>query len=252
MLTKDGEVYVWWEQGLRRLERGAGDAGENDLSKPSEQGVLFALEVDTLRLPPLPTDSSSHKIDEKIKLLACGDNFIIALTDQSRLYYLSLEAVPDPARPHARQGAVNDPEDSPVRSRESMARLDAELLSGRRKWRSMSRFCEMEEISKLDEFKNKTISRDLRITHVSAHFNSFAACMSTFPILYSGNFSTDALLAVDRFGSFVVGNDRISRRSRRFRMARASYAEGHPRIARSRRHQVCLSLNLGRLQRGSS
>lgn len=214
MLTKDGEVYVWWEQGLRRLERGAGDAGENDLSKPSEQGVLFALEVDTLRLPPLPTDSSSHKIDEKIKLLACGDNFVIALTDQSRLYYLSLEAVPDPARPHARQGAVNDPEDSPVRSRESMARLDAELLSGRRKWRLMNRFCDMEEISKLDEFKEKSISRDLRITHVSAHFNSFAACMSTFPALYSGNSSTDALLVVDRFGSFIVGDDRISRPSR--------------------------------------
>ncbi|GAA5987077.1 hypothetical protein JCM5350_003750 [Sporobolomyces pararoseus] len=175
VLTKNGEVYVWWEQGLARLDRGATAAGEDDLSSPSSQGVTFPLEIDTLRLPPLSSSSNSDFEDDKIKLLACGDNFLVALTDCARLYFLSLSPVPDPAQPHARQGAINDPEDSPVRSRESMARLDAELVSGRRKWRLMNKFCETSEISKLGAFEKKPLGENVKITHVSAHFNSFAA-----------------------------------------------------------------------------
>ncbi|GAA5966244.1 hypothetical protein JCM3765_002570 [Sporobolomyces pararoseus] len=175
VLTKNGEVHVWWEQGLARLDRGATAAGEDDLTSPSTQGVTFPLEIDTLRLPPLPSSSDSEFGDEQIQLLACGDNFIVALTNYSRLYFLSVSPVPDPAQPHGRQGAINDPEDSPVRSRESMARLDAEFLSSRRKWRLMSTFCETSEISKLDGFKEKPLGENVKITHVSAHFNSFAA-----------------------------------------------------------------------------
>jgi len=176
VLTKGGDVYVWWEQGLARVERGARDAGEDSLESPSSEGVIFPLEIDTLRLPPIPPSSTRDIANDKIKLLACGDNFVIALTEHSRLYFLSLSAVPDPARPHARQGAVSDPEDSPVRSRESMARLDAELHSGRRNWRLMSRFCELGEIAKLDHFEGNDLSKNCKITHVSAHFNSFAVC----------------------------------------------------------------------------
>ncbi|GAA5904446.1 uncharacterized protein JCM6883_006494 [Sporobolomyces salmoneus] len=172
VLSSRADVYVWWEQGSARLDRDARAHGEDSLTSPSTQGITFPRDIETLRLPPLPDADSS---DEKIKLLACGDNFIIALTNHSRLYFLSLSPVPDPARPHARQGAVNDPEDSPVRSRDSMARLDAEFLSGRRNWRLMSNFCEREEIAKLGEFKDKPLAENLKITHVSAHFNSFAA-----------------------------------------------------------------------------
>ncbi|GAA6019579.1 hypothetical protein JCM11491_001344 [Sporobolomyces phaffii] len=172
VLTTGGDVFVWWEPGLARFDRGARAAGEDDLTSPSTQGVVFSLELDTLRLPPLPSVSA---VDDKIKLLACGDNFVVALTEHSRLYFLSLAAVPDPARPHGRQGALNDPEDSPVRSRESMARLDAEMLSGRRTWRLMTKFCNSEELANLESIRDAPLAQEVKITHVSAHFNHFAA-----------------------------------------------------------------------------
>ena len=40
----------------------------------------------------------------------------------------------------------------------------------------MKEFCDVEEIRKLDAFKEKGVSKTTKITHVSAHFNSFAAC----------------------------------------------------------------------------
>ncbi|GAA5925200.1 hypothetical protein JCM1841_004683 [Sporobolomyces salmonicolor] len=167
-LTISGDVYVWWESGPALLGRAAEAAGELSLSSPSTEGVAFSLEVDTLRLPPLPSP-------EKIVLIACGDNFILSLTDQSKLYFLDLSAVPDPTEPHAPQGARGDPEDSPTRSRESRGRLDAQFLTGRRGWRLMERFCRMEEVAKLDGFKEKGIAPGTQITHISAHFKSFAA-----------------------------------------------------------------------------
>jgi len=45
----------------------------------------------------------------------------------------------------------------------------------------MKKFCEVEEIGKLDAFKEKGISKETKITHVSAHFNSFAACEFFIP-----------------------------------------------------------------------
>lgn len=42
----------------------------------------------------------------------------------------------------------------------------------------MKKFCDMDEVSKLEGFKEKAISKDTKITHVSAHFNTFAACES--------------------------------------------------------------------------
>ncbi|GAA5897494.1 hypothetical protein JCM5296_001142 [Sporobolomyces johnsonii] len=167
-LTVSGDVYVWWESGPALLDRAAEAAGELSLSSPSTEGVAFSLEVDTLRLPPLPSP-------EKIELIACGDNFILSLTDQSKLYFLDLSAVPDPSQPHAPQGARGDSEDSPARSRESRGRLDAQLMAGRRGWRLMRRFCDVEEVAKLEGFKERGIASGTQITHISAHFRSFAA-----------------------------------------------------------------------------
>ncbi|GAA5885629.1 hypothetical protein JCM6882_007502 [Rhodosporidiobolus microsporus] len=173
VLTNAGDVYVWWQQGSALLDRKAAEAGERDLASFSTQGVAFPLEIDTLRLPPLPP-SPSHP-EDKIELIACGDNFLIALTSASQLYHLNLSPVPDPARPLGHQGARDDPEDSPVRSRASRARLEAEFVAGRRGWRRMSRFCDMEEVGQLDAFRETGIAPGTRITHVSAQFHSFAA-----------------------------------------------------------------------------
>ncbi|GAA6062144.1 hypothetical protein JCM10212_003179 [Sporobolomyces blumeae] len=169
ILTEDGEAFVWWQPAPAAMDRNAAQAGEDSLVSPSTEGVAFPLDIDTTRLPPLPSDS------DKTSILACGDNFVIALTDSSRLYFLDLSAVPDPQHPHAPQGARGDPEDSPARSRASRARLENEFVTRRRTWRVMSRFCEMDQVEKLPAFDDGKISSDTRITHVTAHFNSFAA-----------------------------------------------------------------------------
>lgn len=176
MLTASGAVYVWWEPAPAVIERGAKNAGEDSLTTPSSQGVAFSVSLDTLQLPPLPQDTRVE--DDKIKLIACGDNFVLALTEQTRLYYLDLTAAADPQHPHAGQGAPEDPEDSPARSRPSIARLEAEFLSGRRSWRYMKLFCDVDHLAKSGDYTNLPSSSSTRITHISAHFNSFAACES--------------------------------------------------------------------------
>ncbi|GAA5849559.1 hypothetical protein JCM8547_000497 [Rhodosporidiobolus lusitaniae] len=148
VLTKSGEVYVWWQPGSGPLGRAAAEAGENDLTTPSEQGVAFPLDIDTLR-PSHPSSPASP--DDKIEVIACGDNFLIALTSSSQLYHLDLSPVFEPHRPLAGQGARDNPEDSPRRGRASVARLEAAFLDGRRTWKRMSRFCDSEEIEKLDD-----------------------------------------------------------------------------------------------------
>ncbi|GAA5928330.1 hypothetical protein JCM10213_005709 [Rhodosporidiobolus nylandii] len=172
VLTQGGDVYVWWQPGPARLDDGAAQAGERDLASPSAQGVSFLLEMDTLRLPALPP-SPAHP-DDKIEVIACGDNFLVALTSASQLYYLDLSPVPLPNQPFAHQGARDDQEDSPVRSRASRERLAAEFVAGRRGWKRMSRFCDMSEVEQLDSFKEKGLAAGTRITHVSAQFRSFA------------------------------------------------------------------------------
>ncbi|GAA5830696.1 hypothetical protein JCM11251_001047 [Rhodosporidiobolus azoricus] len=173
VLTHAGDVYVWWQQGAGLLDRKAAEAGEQDLASFSTQGVAFPLQVDTLRLPSLPRSTAYQ--DDKIDLIACGDNFLIALTSASQLYYLDLSPVPDQGQPFAHQGARDDPDDSPVRSRASRARLEAEFVSGRRGWKRMSRFCDMDQVEQLDEFRERGLATRTRITHISAQFRSFTA-----------------------------------------------------------------------------
>ncbi|GAA6027607.1 hypothetical protein JCM8097_007944 [Rhodosporidiobolus ruineniae] len=173
VLTKGGDVYVWWQPGNGLLARKAAIAGESDLPSPSTQGVAFSLDLDTLRLPSL--SRSSDAPDDKIDVLACGDNFLIALTASSQLYHLDLSPVPLPNQPFGGQGAQGDDEDSPIRSRASRARLEAEFLAGRRGWTRMSRFCDMDRVGELNGFRDTGIAPGTRITHVSAHYLTFAA-----------------------------------------------------------------------------
>ncbi|GAA6007745.1 hypothetical protein JCM10207_004859 [Rhodosporidiobolus poonsookiae] len=167
VLTQGGDVYTWWQPGRGVLKTKAAEAGENDLD-PSTHGVGFSLSLDTLRLPSLP--ASDDFPDDKIDRVACGDNFIIALTVHSQLYHLNLAD----SRPFGGQGGQGD-DDSPTRSRESRARLEAEFLDGRRAWKHMKRFCDMGEVGQLDGFKEKGLAPGTRITHISAQFRSFAA-----------------------------------------------------------------------------
>jgi hypothetical protein len=154
ILTHGGDVYVWWQPSQATVIDAAVAAGEADLASPSTEGIVFPLQLDTLRLPSLP--SSSEHPNDKVDVVAAGDNFLIALTTSSQLYYLDLSPVPPP------QGVRDDRDDDSGRSRASVERLAATFLAGRRGWKPMSRFHDGGKA----------------VTHVSAHFKSFAACTS--------------------------------------------------------------------------
>ena len=171
VLTAGGDIYVWWGLAPAASDEGAAAAGEADLDDPSTQGVAFPLDLDTLRLPPLPSSSSTA---DPISLISCGDDFILALTRAGSLYRLDLSPVaPGPNQLRIPPGALNDPHDSPIRSRESRSRLEAAFVSGARNWTCLRRFCDMGEVGRIEGL---SVSSETRITHISAHFESFAAC----------------------------------------------------------------------------
>lgn len=149
----------------------AAEAGETTLTDSSTQGVVFDFSVDSVRLPPLPDQ-------QQLESFASGDHFVIALSKpDARLYYLDVSPVPDPQRPLAPHRGT-EPDDSPVRGRQSRARLDAAFLSGRREWKRMQRFDDIKEVSQLPFFEERgwTLDESMRITHVTAHFKHFSVC----------------------------------------------------------------------------
>ncbi|GJN89046.1 hypothetical protein Rhopal_002020-T1 [Rhodotorula paludigena] len=171
VLTHGGDIYVWWEPPPAACDEAAVAAGESTLSSPTTEGVAFSLELETLKLPPLPAPAAAA---DPPSLIACGDDFLLALTQSGLLFYLDLSPVPHVfGQPHPPVGP--SPHDSPGRSRQRRARLEAALLDGRRAWQYMPRFCEMNEVAQLDGLGDANISPNTRVTHVSAHFQSFAA-----------------------------------------------------------------------------
>jgi hypothetical protein len=174
VLTASGSAYIWWEPGLDPVVAAAAEAGESTLADPTTQGVLFDFPVDSIELPQLPDKQS-------IASFASGDHFVIALSQpDSHLYYLNVSPVPDPQRPLAPHRGT-EPDDSPVRGRQSRARLDAAFLSGRRVWQRMDRFDDMQRVSDLDFFQERGWKLDstMKITHVTAHFKHFSVCESS-------------------------------------------------------------------------
>ncbi|BGP39721.1 hypothetical protein JCM10449v2_003672 [Rhodotorula kratochvilovae] len=172
VLTASGDIFVWWGLPPAACDEGATAAGEAGLSDPSSEGVAFPLDLDTLKLPPLPPSPA----DDPISLISCGDDFVIALTKAGQLFYLDLSPVPaGPGQRLVPPGANNDPHDSRIRSRESRGRLETAFLTGSRAWVYLRRFCEMNEVARLDGFRETGITSGTRITHISAHFDSFAA-----------------------------------------------------------------------------
>lgn len=159
------------------LTDAADAAGETTLSHPATQGVAFSLRIETVQLPAIPFPEPN----EKITLLASGDTFIIALTSSSRLFFCDISPVPDLAQPFAPHGS-DDAQDSPVQGRASRSRLEAAFLSNTRGWRLMSRFCDIEQIRSHDALKDSPPPSSTRITHVSAHFQSFSVCVWRSPI----------------------------------------------------------------------
>lgn len=188
VLTEGGSAFFWWEFGSGKMERLAKEAGEGQLEDTQKEGVSFVVEAETTRLPDLPISRNGPK-DDKIVTIACMDHQVLALTRDSSLYRLDISPVPLPNRPLAPHGS-DDPEDSPVRSSASRARLEAAFVSGQRRWEPMRQFCDIDEIRKLEAFaqegdessaKIKPPPLSTRINHISAHFHSFVVCAFSLP-----------------------------------------------------------------------
>lgn len=169
VLTDTGDVFIWWQPAPDVLSQAAAEAGEGSLQSPATEGVAFPLSLDTLKAPPLP--STARSTSEKLTLIACGEDFVIGLSNLSNVYFLDISPVPPPRNPNP----ANDEADDAQAGR---ARLEQAFLRGDRSWRLMRRFCDVDELSKLEGFGTNGVAPGTHITHVSAHFRSFAACGS--------------------------------------------------------------------------
>ncbi|BGP31748.1 hypothetical protein JCM10296v2_003522 [Rhodotorula toruloides] len=168
VLTRDGEVFVWWQPALDVLSQAAAEAGDMSLKSPTTEGVAFPLSLDTLKAPPLPSTSRPNDHNEKLTLIACGEDFVIGLSNFSNVYFLDISPVPPPRNPNP---ANDEADDAQVRR----ARLEQAFLRGHRSWRLMRKFCDVDELAKLEGFAEKGVAPGTRVTHVSAHFRCFAA-----------------------------------------------------------------------------
>ncbi|KAK4055995.1 hypothetical protein OIO90_002990 [Microbotryomycetes sp. JL221] len=174
VLMNDGRVFIWWQPSPTAMAEGAEQAGEQDLSDATRQGVWFPVQVDSVQLPALP----EHLPDEAIRLVASGDSFVVALTTAGRLFFCDVSDVPDQrpgGGPRLGGAGTDDLEDSPDRSQASRERLQHAFMSGRRGWTLMNKFCQSDDVRQLKAFATNPPSRSMRITHISAHFQTFFA-----------------------------------------------------------------------------
>lgn len=205
VLTAGGDVYIWWEFSKDRIARLAREAGEDKLEDGSKEGVAFVVETESaVHLPDLPRirrgDSSLD--DDKIVSIASGDQFILALTRDSLVYRLDISPIPT----NRNVTVVSDPEDSPLMSRDSRARMETAFQTGGRSWECLRRFCDMEVVRKLPIFSGLGDGQldhppaSTRITHISAHFHSFAVYSVPPSSAATQSTSSIVLLGTDETG----------------------------------------------------
>ncbi|KAJ6591576.1 regulator of chromosome condensation 1/beta-lactamase-inhibitor protein II [Mycena vulgaris] len=163
LLTKSGEVFVWWPRSGRMLEQidaknASMDEEQQFFAKASDGAIPCApwdLEADPDRLPPLPAlpplSTTGDEIVEETKIIkiAAMDGRIIALTNQGHVLLFS--------------GLENE----------------TTFSSGR--WKYLPNFTELEKIRSLAPFTPSDgksgieAPQTMKITHISAQFLKFFA-----------------------------------------------------------------------------
>lgn len=177
VLTRDGRGFVMYEPGSHAVQQLAEEAGE---ATSGNNGVAFEIRTHTVQLPPLPSAParrSSAAAQEKLVLLASGQNFVLGLSTTHSVYHLDLSPVPDPVRPALPAGALGDHTDSPTVSRASRERLAAAFVSGQRSWTRLDQYSDLDGDALAPVWDAAGVTRptaEARVTHISAHFNSFA------------------------------------------------------------------------------
>ncbi|KAK6992259.1 SCF-associated factor 1 [Favolaschia claudopus] len=165
VLTKSGEIFVWWTQSGTMLERidSKNTAMDNEdlFAKPLPDGVIpcatWNLEADPTRLPGLPPlpklteigDLNEDQEEPKIIRIAALDAHLVALTNQGHVVkFLGL-------------GNENT------------------VAGGR--WQYLPKFSELDRVRAMSPFMPAEGSpgieppQTMKITHISAHFEKFFA-----------------------------------------------------------------------------
>lgn len=157
-LTKEGRVYVWWKYPKETHSRLANEARSNrGGNERSIEGVTYNLDVETVELPSLP-ERERGVAQEKIVKIACADSHVFALSSSSRLYVLNIAPIE---------------EHRDLNTELIKLRLENAFLTGEREWAYLDKFSDMDIIRSSNAVFN-SVSPSARITHISAHFHSFA------------------------------------------------------------------------------
>ncbi|KZT50510.1 RCC1/BLIP-II protein [Calocera cornea HHB12733] len=164
-LTATGEVYIWWP-GNGEFAR-VGDEHEAAEARPRQpgrerEGIIEAtgweMSAEPLELPSLGSleDPRGQAATEPLKIvqIACGTDFVVALTNANQVLKIDVG-----------EGGGDD----------GFQMLRQSFRTGRR-WVYLPLFSEAKRVAMLPAFQSgKPVPEDMRITHVSAQFNTFVA-----------------------------------------------------------------------------
>ncbi|KAG0667110.1 hypothetical protein C6P46_002521 [Rhodotorula mucilaginosa] len=158
ILTATSDLYMWWKPDPNVVDVAARAAGEDAAAfDATTQGVTFALRVNSIKLPPLPENATPP---DRIRKVACGDEFIVVLSDAGKVFYLDISLTPATRNRHGETAAISE--------------LEHDFLTGRRQWTCLEAFCSAAAIR--EHATDPTlVPSAVKITHISAHFNTFAA-----------------------------------------------------------------------------
>lgn len=158
VLTAARDLYIWWKPDPNVVDVAARAAGEDAADfDATTQGVTFALRVNSIKLPALPNDAEGP---DRIRKVACGDEFVVVLSEAGKVFYLDISLTPATRNRHGEAAAISE--------------LEHDVLAGRRQWTCLEAFCSAEAIRE-HATDPTTVPSAVKITHVSAHFNTFAA-----------------------------------------------------------------------------
>ncbi|GAA5982091.1 hypothetical protein JCM10908_004734 [Rhodotorula pacifica] len=158
IVTSSNDVFLWWKPEHTTVEAAALAAGEGAPGfDATTQGVSFQLATTSLKLPALPDEAETP---DHICKIACGDEFVIALSDAGKVFYLDISLTPATRNRHGEAAAISE--------------LEQALLTGARQWTYLEALSSRKTVRDTST-EQASIPREVKITHISAHFNTFAA-----------------------------------------------------------------------------
>lgn len=167
ILTAANDVFIWWKPDQSVVDVAASSAGEDAPGfDPTTEGVTFPLQVNSLRLPDVPDEADTP---DWIRRVACGDEFVVALSDAGKVFYLDISLTPATRNRDGEAAAISE--------------LEHNLLAARRQWAYLDEFSSA-RLSQGQATGQEAIPSEVKITHVSAQFKTFAACKSAFHRLW--------------------------------------------------------------------